>query len=154
MRLDHLLSKEQHAHLGSPVGGSGGGWVLVLARTSVPWGPSSGWNIGYGLTWWGLLPLVRRAFGCVWNGCGGCLVCGCDTLLGPEGSGPDHPLVWGGRVAGCSGAGPWWFSYRRMVMAPLFCGGVVGVWVWWESCWGWPVCMLRTTQWTRASLWL
>ncbi len=54
----------------------------------------------------------------------GLLTGGCDTLLGPEGSGPNQSrqlvprgwLVVGGWVLVTLGsAGPWWFPYRHTV---------------------------------------
>ena len=89
------------------------------------------------------------------NGCGGRSGVGCDTLLGPEGSGPDsasaHVCVCGGGLgsgfSGCDGA--------LVVSIPLRACLVCGVWVGLVGAVaGVAVRFLRTTQWTRASLWL
>src|SRR5664280_1881570 len=58
------------------------------------------------------------------------------TLLGPEGSGVFFARLFSVGL-------PCW-SYRHVCLV----GGVVGAGVWWGS-----ARILRTTQWTRASLW-
>ena len=78
---------------------------------------------------------------CVVESVGGWLVS--DTLLGPEGSGASLDLM-AGTPDVCWG---WWLWASPG--GGLRDGVLVGMTGWWGT-----ARMLRTTQWTRASLWL
>ena len=102
-------------------------------------GVAHGWIIDYlasrvcGVSLVQVLPFFGG--GALEGGGRGCVVLG--ALLGPEGSG-----------VGCLLLSVWASLAGRTGFLPVVCGWGLAL-----ACVGLPARMLRTTQWTRASLW-